>query len=73
MSRLLNMIFGWEEVLVTQNINQYMKMKNQLNDNGIRSKTEFVNSSGGSMNRASMISTKSITTYYLYTKKVKEV
>lgn len=68
MSRLWNMIFGWEEVLATQDINQYMKVKNELENKGIRTQTEFVNNSFshrgiGSLNNVGM--------YYLYVKKVK--
>lgn len=66
MSRLWNMIFGWEEVLVTDNIDQYMKVKSELNNRGIMTRTEFVNNAGrnrgiGSMNNVAM--------YYIYVKK----
>ena len=30
MGRLWNLLFGWEEVLVTPEMNHYMKMKNEL-------------------------------------------
>ncbi|MFV0467220.1 MAG: hypothetical protein ACK5ML_14360 [Lachnospiraceae bacterium] len=68
MGRLWNMIFGWEEVLATSNIDQYMKMKIELDNKGIESQTKFVNNPGshrgvGTMNNVGM--------YYLYIKKAK--
>ena len=43
MGRLWNLLFGWEEVLVTPDMNQYMKMKNELENKGIRTQSEFIN------------------------------
>ena len=40
MSTLLNMLLGWEEVLVTSDVNRYSKAKRVLIDNGIKTRTE---------------------------------
>ncbi|MCF8018820.1 MAG: hypothetical protein K9L62_05360 [Vallitaleaceae bacterium] len=63
MSRLLNIIFGWEEVLVTQDLNHYMKLKSDLDSKGIATRSEFVNS------RHRGIGSIGNGTYYLYVKK----
>ncbi len=68
MGRLWNLLFGWEEVLVTPDMNQYMKMKNELENKGIRTQSEFINNASshrgiGTLNNVGM--------YYLYVKKEK--
>ena len=63
MSRLLNIIFGWEEVLVTQDLNHYMKLKSDLDSKGISTRSEFVNA------RHRGIGSIGNGTYYLYVKK----
>ena len=69
MGRLWNMIFGWEEILVTDNIDQYMKMKTEMNNKGIETRTEFYNKSRSHRGIGSM---RSEVTYYLYVKKDKK-
>jgi hypothetical protein len=68
MGWLWNMIFGWEEILVTQDIDKYMQVKNDLNSKGIISKTEFVNNPSSNKGIGPILNT---TMYYLYVKKDK--
>ena len=70
MGWLWNTIFGWEEVLVTQDINQYMKMKNEYENNGIETQSEFVNSPSSHRGVGMM---NNVTMYYLYVKKNKKI
>jgi archaellum component FlaG (FlaF/FlaG flagellin family) len=69
MGSIWKAIFGWEEVLVTYDINLYMKTKNEYNNSGIATQSEFVNNPNshrgfGSVNQTTM--------YYLYVKKDKK-
>lgn len=69
MSWLWNMIFGWEEILVTQDINTYMKMKAELNSKGIITRTEFANNPSSHRGTGLM---NNVSTYYIYVKKDKK-
>ena len=69
MGRLWNMIFGWEEILVTDNIDQYMKTKAEMDNKGIETRTEFFNKSRSNRGIGFM---RSAVTYYLYVKKDKK-
>lgn len=37
----------WESVYTTTDVEQYARLKGRLSDNGIRTKTKFLNSGGG--------------------------
>ena len=65
MSRLLNQLFGWEEVLVTQDLNHYMKVKSDFNNKGVDTKSEFINSRHRGMGSKG----NGVEMYYLYVKK----
>ncbi|WP_097004491.1 hypothetical protein [Lacrimispora amygdalina] len=69
MSRLWNIIFGWEEILVTDDIDKYMKLKAELTNKGIITRTEFVNNQRSHRGTGSM---GNVSMYYLYMKKNKK-
>lgn len=64
MNLILNMIFGWEEILVTPNIDIYIKIKEKLKDNNIKFNS---NIEEGMKSRNDIHSKNKI--YYLYVKK----
>ena len=65
MSRLLNMLFGWEEILVTQDMDQYMKAKTDFESKGIKTRSEFINSKHRGLGSIG----NGVCMYYLYVKK----
>lgn len=69
MSRLWDMLFGWEEVLITDNMDKYIKMKTELNNKGIKTRSKFVNSE----NHRGIGSMRHVRMYYLYVKKEKKL
>lgn len=68
MGWLWDMFFGWEEILVTQDINRYMKMKTELNNKGIITRTKFINNPSSNRGVGPI---NNMCTYYLYVKKDK--
>ena len=63
------MIFGWEEILVTQDIDQYMKMKSEMANKEVITRTEFINKSS---RHRGLGSKNNVSVYYLYVKKDKK-
>lgn len=63
------MIFGWEEILVTQDIDQYMKMKSEMANKEVITRTEFINKSSS---QRGLGSKNNVGVYYLYVKKDKK-
>ena len=71
MSRLGKILFGWEEVLVTPSLEVYLKQKSELENNGIRTDSEFINNPrAGSL--GTFGSSSNVCLYYLYVKKRKK-
>ncbi|MDD3413062.1 MAG: hypothetical protein PHY47_03580 [Lachnospiraceae bacterium] len=68
MSRFWNMILGWEKVLETSSIDEYMKMKNELEIKGVQTQSEFINNPSSHRGLGSL---NNVGTYYLYVKKIK--
>lgn len=68
MGWLWDLIFGWEEIFVTQDISQYMKKKTELNNKGIKTRSRFVNHSSSNRGIGTM---GNFCTYYIYVKKQK--
>ncbi|MBF4691529.1 hypothetical protein [Fusibacter ferrireducens] len=69
MGELLNLLFGWKEVLVTTDEQKYYQIKDVLRANHIKSQTSIVDNQLNDRNRGTFLVANSQRMYYIYVKK----
>ncbi|EGW39458.1 hypothetical protein [Desulfosporosinus sp. OT] len=52
--RILSILFGWETVYLTSNIDEYARIRGRLIDNGVKTKIKITNNSSSSVGRSMM-------------------
>lgn len=69
MGQLLNLLFGWKEILVTTDEQKYYQIKDKLRANNIKNQTSIVDNQLNDRNRATFLVRNSQKMYYIYVKK----
>ncbi len=69
MGDLLNMLFGWKEILVTTDEQKYYQIKDKLRANHIKNQTSISDNHLNDRNRATFLVTNNQRMHYIYVKK----
>lgn len=52
--KIMEILFGWKQVLITNDMEEYARVRGKLIDNGIKSKTKIIGNSSIDRNSAPM-------------------